>query len=372
MKPRTQPLRVLQLLPALEAGGVEQSTLEIAAALVEAGHQATVVSAGGRLVPELEALGARHITLPVGRKSIRVVTQISTLRRLFADVDIVHARSRLPAWLAWFALRGMASPPHFVTTVHGLNSPSAYSRIMTRGARVICVSNVVKEYVLRHYPETPSAKLVVIPRGIRVDRFPRRAGVDPRARAGLATRWPALSQPVPLMLMPGRGTRLKGHADAIRLVQHLNAERVRTLLWLPGADDPRRAAYVAELKALAARLGVAEQVLITPAIADVADAYKAADLVLQLSRKPESFGRTVIEALSVGVPVIGWNHGGVGEILQNIFPHGAVRCFAFDALVEKTRSFLSAPPRPPAAIPYNLESMQSATLEVYDKLEHEH
>lgn len=369
---RARPLRVLQLLPAMEAGGVEKSTLEIADALIAAGHEATVISAGGRLVPALEALGATHITLDIGRKSLMTLRHVRTLRRLMANVDVVHARSRVPAWLAWFALRGMKVAPHFVTTVHGLNSPSRYSRIMTAGERVICVSNVVKAYVLRHYPETPERKLVVIPRGIDAARFPRRASIDTTARAQFAKQCPQLAGTGALLLLPGRGTRLKGHEDAIRLVQHLKAEGLSTVLWMPGAEDPKRASYVSELKTLAETLGVANQVLITPPIANIADAYAASDVVLQLSRKPESFGRTVVEALSVGAPVLGWDHGGVGEILHALFPAGAVADFNTAELVKKAKTFLDAPPALPSAIPYTLESMQDATLKVYDELQSKH
>lgn len=372
MNARTRPLRVLQLLPALDAGGVERSTLEIAEALVKAGHAATVVSAGGRLVTQLEAIGAHHIQLDIGRKSLQSLRHIRTLRRLMSGFDIVHARSRMPAWLAWFALRGMTSPPHFVTTMHGLNSPSLYSKIMTRGERVICVSNTVKSYLLRHYPDTLTEKLRVIPRGISAIHFPRRSAVDAGSRTRFAKQWPQLAQPGALLLMPGRGTRLKGHEDAIRLVHHLKAEGIASVLWMPGAEDPARAAYVAELKSLADSLGVAESIVITPPVCDVAHAYAASDLVLQLSRKPESFGRTVVEALSVGVPVLAWNHGGVGEILEKIFPHGAIQCFSLDELAIQARKFLNAPPALPLSIPYNLESMQSATLKLYDDLEHDH
>ena len=135
-------LTVVQLLPALHSGGVERSTLEIAAALVAAGHRSVVVSAGGRLVEPLLAGGSEHIALPVGRKSLLAAP--GTVRRLRSELgrlrpDIVHARSRLPAWMAWFALKGLPAPrPRFITTVHGLNSPGRYSGIMTRGERVIC------------------------------------------------------------------------------------------------------------------------------------------------------------------------------------------------------------------------------------------
>ena len=126
----TTPVRrltVVQLLPALHSGGVERSTLEIAQALVAAGHRAIVVSAGGRLVQPLLDSGAEHLTLDIGRKSLLTLRHVVALRRLFADTgaDIVHARSRLPAWLGWHALRGLpqARRPRWVTTMHGLNSP---------------------------------------------------------------------------------------------------------------------------------------------------------------------------------------------------------------------------------------------------------
>ena len=141
-----RPLTVVQLLPALNAGGVERSTVEIAAALTAVGHRAVVISAGGRLLPALLASGAEHIALPIGRKSPWSLRHIPTLRRIFRELeaDIVHARSRLPAWLTVAALRGMSRndhrrSPHFVTTAHGLNSSGRYSRVMARGERVICV-----------------------------------------------------------------------------------------------------------------------------------------------------------------------------------------------------------------------------------------
>src|SRR5690606_19837578 len=156
-----RPLTVLQLLPALESGGVERSTLEVAAALVAAGHRALVASAGGRLLPALLASGAEHVELDLGRKSLATLGLVRPLRRLMAGqgVDIVHARSRLPAWIGWRALQGLpaASRPRFATTVHGLNSPSRYSQVMLRGERVVCVSDTVRDYVTRHYPDTDPA-----------------------------------------------------------------------------------------------------------------------------------------------------------------------------------------------------------------------
>ncbi|MGI8561702.1 MAG: glycosyltransferase family 4 protein [Luteimonas sp.] len=376
MTPRT----VVQLLPALESGGVERSTIEIAEALLRAGHRAVVVSAGGRLLRDLEATGAEHVALDIGRKSLLTLRHVRALRALFQRerVDIVHARSRLSAWLGWRALRGLpaARRPRFVTTVHGLNSPSRYSAIMARGERVVCVSETVRDYVLRHYPATDAAKLRVVPRGIDPAAFPLAPSPDTAARARVARLHPQLEGDGPLLLLPGRGTRLKGHADAIALLAVLRADGMDARLWMPGARDPQRAAYVAELEAQARALGVAPQVAITPPTAAIAEAYAASDLVLQLSRKPESFGRTVIEALATGRPVLGWAHGGVGELLQALQPPGAVSPFDTGALQAAAHSILARPVRQTSTMRaalgrYTLQAMQDATLAVYDEFDDE-
>ena len=364
-------LTVAQLLPALDAGGVERSTLEIADALVRAGHRALVVSAGGRLLPQLRALGAEHVALDIGRKTPWTLRHVPALRRLFAQehVDIVHARSRLPAWMARFALRGTPAPPHLVTTVHGLNSPSRYSAVMVSGERVICVSQTVRDFVARHYPRVDPARLRLVPRGIDPARFPHAPWPDRAARARVVAMHPALGGDGPLLLMPGRGTRLKGHADALHLLAALRADGADARLWLAGARQAGRDAYLRELHAMATALGVVDAVALTPPTDAIAEAYAACDLVLQLSRKPEAFGRTVLEALSVGRPVLGWNHGGVGELLSAWQPDGAVAPFDEAALPARARALLAAPPpSPPDRFPDTLRAMQDATLAIYQEL----
>jgi len=167
-------LAVVQLIPRLHAGGAERSTLEIARALVQAGHRSVVISAGGRMVEQLEAEGSQHITLDVARKSLLTLGRLGQLRRLLRDIrpDIVHARSRLPAWLGWWAMKSLTPLPHFVTTVHGLNSPGRYSSILLRGEKVIAVSQTLRDYVLSHYRWLESSRVRVIPRGIDAAAFP--------------------------------------------------------------------------------------------------------------------------------------------------------------------------------------------------------
>jgi glycosyltransferase involved in cell wall biosynthesis len=363
-------LTVVQLLPALDAGGVERSTLEIADALVQAGHRAIVVSRGGRMLPALEATGAQHVQLAIGNKSIFTLGHVPALQRLLAQADIVHARSRLPAWLGWLALRGMraAHRPHVVTTVHGLNSPSRYSAIMARSEAVICVSKTVRAHVLQHYPHVDPARLQVIPRGISPAAFPGTTFPNHAARARIAAQFPQLGGSGPLLLLPGRGTRLKGHADAVALLARLRAEGLDARLWMPGARQPERAAYVAELEQQAAAAGVADAVVLSEATDAMAGAYAACDLVLQLSRKPEAFGRTVIEALAAQRPVLGWAHGGVGELLEELLPAGAVPPFDNDALAQRARAWCAHAPALPVTMPYSLAAMQQATLALYQRL----
>ncbi|MGN0863818.1 MAG: glycosyltransferase [Stenotrophomonas koreensis] len=366
-------LTVVQLLPALHAGGVERSTLEIAGALVRKGHRAIVVSAGGRLVQPLLDAGGEHLSLDIGRKSLLTLRHMPTLRRLFAEVgaDIVHSRSRLPAWLGYKALQSMpaATRPAWVTTVHGLNSPGRYSAIMTSGQQVICVSNTVAAYVRRHYPQVPEQRLRVIPRGVDLAAFARRARPDRAARRALVQAHPALAGDGPLLLLPGRGTRLKGHAQALELLAGLHAAgHGNARLWMPGLVETGREAYLAELMALAQRLQVADAVVASAATGQIAQAYAGADLVLQLSSKPEAFGRTVVEALAVGCPVLGWDHGGVGELLATLQPSGAVPPGDMPALLARAQALLAAPPRPPSHIPHTLAAMQQGTLDLYEQL----
>jgi glycosyltransferase involved in cell wall biosynthesis len=362
-------LTVVQLIPALENGGAERSTLEIAHALVAAGHRSIVISAGGRMVEPLEGEGSRHIRLAIGSKSLASATRIGALRRILTEIrpDIVHVRSRVPAWLAWYALRGIKPRPRFVTTVHGLNSPGWWSSIMTRGDRVIAVSQTVYDYVLSHYPNVDAGKLRVIPRGIDPDAFPYGYRPDDAWREHFFAEFPQLVG-APLLTLPGRGTRLKGHADAIRLAQGLRNRRIDVRVLLLGVVEAGRESYLRQLHRLARDCGVADIVVFSPPRPDVRDVYAVSDLVLQLSGKPESFGRTVIEALALCRPVLGYAHGGVGELLAELYPVGRVPAGDIEKLIDRAAELLGrAPPIAPLHR-YRLIDMQAAVLALYREL----
>jgi glycosyltransferase involved in cell wall biosynthesis len=362
-------LTVVQLIPSMHSGGAERSALEIARALVQAGHRSVVISAGGRLVQQLEAEGSEHVTLDLGRKSLLTLTRFAPLRRLLRDIkpDIVHARSRLPAWFGWWAMKGMSPQPHFVTTVHGLNSPGRYSSILLKGERIIAVSQTLRDYVLSHYRWLEPSRVRVIPRGIDPDAFPYGHRPDDAWQKAFFAEYPALVG-APLLTLPARGTRLKGHHDAIELLADLKRRGIEARLLLLGVVEPGREAYLAELNELIRVRGVTSQVVLTPARDDVRDVYAISALVLQLSNKPESFGRTVIEALSLCRPVLGYAHGGVGELLAELYPAGRVPPGDRERLGERAAELLRvAPPISPLQS-YRLVDMQQATLALYDEV----
>jgi glycosyltransferase involved in cell wall biosynthesis len=225
----------------------------------------------------------------------------------------------------------------------------------------------VRDYLLAHYPEVDPARLVVIPRGIDPEAFPRGFVADDDWRQRFLADHPQL-EGGPLLTLPGRGTRLKGHADAIRLLARLRGAAMDARLLLLGAREVGRERYVDELLALARQLGVADAVAVTEPRRDVREVYSISALVLQLSTRPEAFGRTVLEALSLGRPVVGYAHGGVGEQLATHFPDGAVAPDAADALFERAQTLLRSPVAiSPVTAPTRAD-MQAATLAVYASL----
>jgi glycosyltransferase involved in cell wall biosynthesis len=364
-------LTVAQLLPELEVGGVEQGALEIAEALVAAGHRAIVVSAGGRLVAKLEALGATHIALPIGRKRLSSLRLIGRLRETFAreHVDVIHARSRLPAWLGWWARQRLplAQRPRWVTTVHGPYTVNRYSRIMVSGERVIAISQFIHDYITRSYPDVDARRITLIPRGVAPERWPYGFVPDAAWQAEWARALPGLVGKR-LLVLPGRLTRWKGQEDFLQLLARLKAQGLPVHGLLAGGAHPRKQAFEQELQTLAATLGVADVVTFLGQRSDLREVMASSACAFSLTGEPEAFGRTTIEALSLGTPVIGYDHGGTGEILRAVLPTGLVAVGDLDAVAARTAQFLQAPPSVPAAHPFTTAHLQRATLAVYEDL----
>ena len=364
-------LNVAQLLPALNGGGVERGAVEVAGELVRRGHRSLVISAGGRLVPELVGAGSEHLAWPLGVKSPLTLRWVRPLRRWLAAqrIDILHARSRLPAWIGWLAWRGMdpATRPRFVTTVHGLYSVSRYSAIMTWGERVIAVSETVRDYLQRHYPELPAARIQVIPRGVDPAAFPY--GYQPSAawQAHWRQEYP-LRSAAPVLALPGRLSRLKGHEDFIELMTRLRARGWPVRGLIVGGVEPRRQRYANQLHQLVRSRGLTDVIQFTGHRSDMREIYAVSTLVLSLSTQPESFGRTVLEALSLGTPVVGYDHGGVGEILARLYPAGRTPVGDLDALTVRVSELLSTAPLASSEPAFPQQRMLDDTLALYEAL----
>lgn len=367
----SRKLTVLQMLPALEGGGVERGTLEVAAELVRQGHRSIVISCGGALVDRLLAEGSEHVCWDVRSKRPWTLRYVRRLRRFLQDkrVDILHPRSRVPAWVAYLAWRKMLAKtrPHLVTTVHGLNSVNAYSRIMTRGERVIVVSDTVRDYIMQNYPQTDPQRLRLIPRGIDPAEFPHAWKPADAWQRSWYAQYPQLRDRKVLTL-PGRITRLKGHQDFIELVAQLRQGGANVHGLVVGGEDPYRKAYAQEIRELVREKRLEADITFTGARSDIRDVFAVSDLVLSLSQQPESFGRTVLEALSLGIPVVGYDRGGVGEILEALYPAGRVPSGDLSALQTTVEDLLKAAPPVPAEQPFTLSAMLASTLAVYREL----
>lgn len=366
-----RPLTVLQVLPALESGGVERGTLDVAAELIRRGHRSLVISAGGRLAEELVLTGSEHLAWPIGVKSPATLRLVPQLRHFLSrhQVDILHAHSRLPAWIAWLAWRSMpaASRPHFITTVHGLYSVNRYSQIMTWGERVIAVSETARRYILENYPRVAPDRVTVIPCGVDSNAYPYRFQPDERWLMGWYAAYPQL-QGQKILTLPGRLTRRKGHSGFIELIGQLRGQGYSVHGLIVGGEDPRHRRYADEIRQQVIHQGLQESITFTGYRSDLREIYTVSDLVLSLSRKPESFGRTVLEALSLGVPVVGYDHGGVGEILSCLFPEGRISLTDSSDLYRRITQFMEAPPVVSKGHDYTLQYMLEQTLQGYGAL----
>ena len=364
-------MKVLQILPELESGGVERGTLELGAFLVEQGHESLVISNGGKMVSDLESAGSRHLVLPVHKKSPLSLRVIPALRRILLEErpDILHLRSRVPAWLAWMSYRSLPlnQRPRLVSTVHGFYSVNAYSRIMTCGQRVICVSEAIRDYVLRNYRGVPEERLSVIPRGIEPSEYHVGFEADTTWRDRWYAEFPE-TRDRRWIVLPGRLSQLKGQAEFIELFARISRQVPDVHGLIVGGAHPRKRAYAEELRNRVAELGLGDRLSLTGQRSDLREILSCSSLVLSLSRQPESFGRTVLEPLALGIPVIGFSDGGVGEILRVMLPEGIVSRDDDKVLFQRCLDFLEDPPTPQVQHPFLLETMLNRTLEEYRSL----
>jgi glycosyltransferase involved in cell wall biosynthesis len=366
-------MKILQVLPEMNAGGVERGTLEIASFLVAHGHQASVVSNGGRMVSMLENTGARHLAMPLHRKSLATLVHVPAMRNYLTTErpDIVHIRSRVPGWIVWLAWRGMdpLTRPRLVSTVHGFYSVNRYSAIMTRGERVIAVSASTRDYILKNYPNTPRDIIRVIPRGIDPSAY----HVDYRPNDPWLADWqhhhPGLAGKC-LLLLPGRITRLKGHEDFFKLIAALKLQGIPAHGLVAGEAHPNKRAYLDELRARVRGMKLDADITFLGHRSDLRDVMAVSHLVCALSQQPESFGRTTLEALALGKPVVGYQCGGVGELLEEFSPFGKAPPGDIGRIIDAAASIIRDKPVPAAVGErYTLDAMCRGTLAVYQELD---
>lgn len=358
-------MRVVQLLPELNEGGVERGVVELNREFVKRGVESIVVSAGGIQAARIDADGGRHVAFDVVSKNpLTAVSRVFKLRRLLEklDPDIIHARSRVPAWLAYLANTKLSRS--FVTTVHGFNSVNRYSRVMTFGHRVICVSSAIRDYVIEHY-SVPQEKLVVIPRGVDLDQFDP-AHLDQSFLANFAAQYALQGRLV--VTTVGRITQLKDYETFIRAIGIIHASKPEILGLIVGGVRKDKQGYFASLQKMVDELGLADHIRFVGSQREVAEIYSLSRVVVSSSSKPESFGRSAAEALAMEVPVVASAHGGILDIVidgqtGHLFTPGDAAVLAEKILLAADRPWLGL--RDFVLSNFSLLQMVDRTLEVY-------
>jgi len=334
-KKRDKPT-VLQVLPSLEAGGggVERGAVDIALAVAKSGAKSLVASNGGAMARELERAKVPHFNLPLHSKNPwTVFANIGHLEKIIREheVDIVHVRSRAPAWSAFSAAR--RADVHFVTTFHGTYTGANnffkkyYNSIMVRGEKIIAISRFIKNHIQSTYGVDEN-RIRLVRRGIDLERFdPAKVSVERVVQ--LATKW-RLPDGVPVVMLPGRMTRWKGQTVMIEALALLGRHDICCLLV---GSDQWRTGYRMELDALIRQRGLSDMVHVVEHCVDMPAAYMMADVVVSASTDPEAFGRVAVEAQAMGRLIIAPDHGGARETVRPqktgwLFPPGNAKALA--------------------------------------------
>jgi glycosyltransferase involved in cell wall biosynthesis len=372
------PPVVLQLLPSLVTGGVERGTVDVARTLAEEGWHSLVVSAGGPMVRELTRAGVNHIEMPAESKNPLVMhANVDKLARIIRDyhVDIVHARSRAPAWSALAAC--WRTDTSFVTTFHGTYDTSlpfkrTYNSVMARGQRVIAISDFIARHLVDKYSTSPD-RITVIHRGVDFELFDPQK-INPERLVRHSQEW-RLVDGVPVIMLPGRLTDWKGQRVLLAALAKLPNRNFRCLLV---GDDQGRTGYRRELERLIEKFELQSVVQLVGNCTDMPAAYMLADVVVSASTKPEAFGRVIVEAQAMGKSVIATDHGAPPELVLLgktgfLVPPADPAALAAQlehvlALGSSERETLAREVRSHVRGRFSKETMCSATLDVYRRV----
>ncbi len=364
-------MHIVQVLVSLNLGGSELVAVELSEFATSHGHRVTVIAADGPLGDRLRACGAGQLDWPIGKKRLRTLKYIARLREWLAleRPDIVHVHSRLPAWICHLAMRKLdpSIRPALISSMHGHYSVSRYSAVMAGGDRVIAVSDRIREYTLHNYLVSNPERVTTVHGGISHQEFPYGYQPETSWYVQIYDDFPELENKR-LICLPGRLSRYKGHADFIELVFKLSMEIPDIHGVIVGKAKPG-SRYRDELEGLAERYGVLDRITFTGARLDMRDWMSASEIVYSLcADPPEAFGRTVPEALHLGVPVIGWNHGGVQETLAILFPQGAVTPGNLDQVYSLSLAFLNNKPEVPRNQAFGLRESMQKTMDIYQSV----
>lgn len=379
---------VLQIIPALDTGGAERTTIDVAAGLVEAGARALVACEDGRLVAELQAKGGEWIRFPAATKNpLKLALNVQRLKRLCREegVALIHARSRAPAWTALRAAHSLKLP--FVTTYHGIYGGRAapkvlYNSVMARGDVVIANSRYTAEVIARLYPWA-RARTEVIHRGTDLSLFTPSA-VAPERVEKLRAAW-GVEPGRRIVLLAARLTSWKGQKFFIEAANLLLADGLSDTSFVMAGDAQGRDSYVRELDELIASHGIGKAVKHVGHCTDMPAAFLAAHAVAVASTEPEAFGRSAVEAQAMGAPVIVTDLGAVPETVLappdtqpgartgwRVPPSdaGALAAGIAEALSLRAsqRSAMQARARAHVEAHFSLRVMVDKTLGVYERL----
>jgi len=305
-------MKIVQVLPELNEGGVERGVVELNGEYTKLGFDSQVISNGGKLVETIKKDGGTHYTFDVCSKNIlSIFSRVKALTKLLKNInpDIIHVRSRVPAWLVFLANKNLGIK--VVSTVHGFNSVSFYSKIMTKSDAVICVSNSIKEYIQKNY-QTKEELISVIPRGVDLKLF-KPSSVDENFISNFKKEYNLDDSFV--VSSVGRVTQLKDYETFIKAISLIKKEKQNIKALIVGGVRSDKEDYLKSLKSLIKDLALEENIIFTGSQSKIAEIYSLSDVVVSSSKKPESFGRAVAEAIAMNTPVIATNHGGVKDII---------------------------------------------------------
>lgn len=357
-------LKVIQLLPELNIGGVERGVCDLSKELVKRNHESFVISNGGELEKNIINSGGNHINLPVHKKSITSFFLSKKLAEAYNEIkpDIIHIRSRIPAWINYFAMTMINfKKPILISTFHGLYSKPFYSKIMAKTDHTIAISETVLDYIVKNY-NIKKEKISLIHRGCDHNTFYKK-DIEESWLKKWYEDFPETKEKI-ILTLPGRVSRWKGHESFIKLIASLE-NSYHGLIVGPTARNKNK--YINELTELTKKYDIEKNITFVGKRSDIENIYRLSDVVYNLSSKPEPFGRTTIEAIAVGSKVVGWNHGGTGEILSELFCEGLVELNNKEDLKNTTISVANSK-NLPLKNTFTSEKMINKTINLYEQI----